>query len=100
MKLKNLCIYELRKLAREIGVKSPTSLKRADLIEKINSIKSGKELPYKRTTKKGRPVKQLNIKISNNSEIDFLSLFLSIKENNLKGNKQIDELLSQIKKHD
>ena len=46
-------LYSLRELGREIGVKAPTSLKKAELIENILNVQSGKTPPY--VTKKGRP---------------------------------------------
>lgn len=47
-------IYDLRNYARMIGVKSPTTLKRNELIEKINQIIEG-NAPKQPSTKKGRP---------------------------------------------
>ena len=47
-------IYDLRNYARAIGVHSPTTLKRAELISKINEIINGKE-PDPKKTNKGRP---------------------------------------------
>lgn len=99
MNYKNLCIYELRKLAREIGVKSPTSLKRAELIEKINAIETGKELPFIKKTNKGRPVKKLNFEVSKEFfDQDFLNLLLTIKEYNTKQNEIINDFIKKIKK--
>ncbi len=48
-------IYSLRDLGRSMGVKAPTSLKKADLIENILNIQKGKIKPYK--TKRGRPAR-------------------------------------------
>lgn len=53
-------IFELRTIARDLGVKSPTSLKKAELITKIKDIISGKEKPAERSFR-GRPVKDLFI---------------------------------------
>lgn len=55
--LSQINLYGLRSLAREVGVKSPTSLKKQALIEEIILIESGKKSPYKQT-KKGRPLKK------------------------------------------
>lgn len=52
----DMSIYDLRNYARSIGVISPTKLKRADLIEKINAIING-GTPEKKKTNKGRPPK-------------------------------------------
>ncbi len=50
----NMGIYDLRNYARAIGVKSPTTLKRNELIEKINGIIEG-VVPKSAVSKKGRP---------------------------------------------
>lgn len=47
-------IYDLRNYARLVGVKAPTTLKRDELIEKINQIIEG-GAPKAEITKKGRP---------------------------------------------
>jgi len=60
-------IFELRHIGREIGVKSPTSKNKGELVdsimEKIEEIKQGKaKLPTENTTKKrsrGRPPKSI-----------------------------------------
>ena len=49
-------IYCLRNIAREVGVKSPTSLKKQRLIDEIMQILSGEKKPCN-PTKTGRPVK-------------------------------------------
>ncbi len=49
-------IHDLRNLAREIGVKAPTSLKKKALIHEIIQIKSGEKQPCV-VTKRGRPPK-------------------------------------------
>ena len=56
-KLNNLRIHELRDLARNVGVKSPTSLKKEQLIEQVLLILSGEQEPHVNTTKQGRPAK-------------------------------------------
>lgn len=59
--LNNLGIYELRELARQKGVASPTHLKRAEIIQQIMEIEKGKLTPKFNTTKRGRPTKKHNI---------------------------------------
>lgn len=59
-KLNNLRIHELRDLARKVGVKSPTSLKKDVIIEQILLILSGENKPYVNLTKQGRPAKTLD----------------------------------------
>lgn len=59
-KLYKLGIYELRTVARNIGVRCPTKLKKEEMIDCIFSILSGKEKPYVNTSKKGRPPKDIS----------------------------------------
>ncbi len=56
-KLNSLGIYELRTIARQIGVYSPTTLKKGEIIEKIQNIITGKEKPSEKKSKQGRPAK-------------------------------------------
>ena len=56
-KLNNLRIHELRDFARNVGVKSPTSLKKEEIIEQVLLILSGESQPYVNLTKQGRPAK-------------------------------------------
>ena len=55
--LSSLRIHELRDLARKIGVKCPTALKKEDLIEQSMQILNGETEPYVAQNKKGRPSK-------------------------------------------
>lgn len=55
--LSQLRIHELRDLARKIGVKCPTALKKEDIINNVIQILNGEAEPYKATNKKGRPTK-------------------------------------------
>lgn len=52
--LANLNIFELRSAGRKVGVASPTTLSKAELIDKIVAIASGKERPSA-PPKRGRP---------------------------------------------
>ena len=58
--LENLGIYELRNVARQVGVYSPTTCKKAELIDKVMAIVLGDEQPYERKTNQGRPAKQIS----------------------------------------
>ena len=49
-------IHVLRNIAREVGVKAPTSFKKAALINEISQINSGKKQPCA-PSNKGRPPK-------------------------------------------
>lgn len=57
--LDNLSIFELRDLARKVGVFNPTVLKKNELINQICDIQSGKTKPYVSKTKQGRPPKEI-----------------------------------------
>lgn len=58
--VRSLGIFELRGLARELGVQSPTTKKRDELIEKILEIVSNGEEPVAQGKRKGRPYKKLS----------------------------------------
>lgn len=58
--LKELGIYELRELARQVGVESPTTKKRAELCEHILKISSGEMQPTNANPNKGRPPKSVS----------------------------------------
>ena len=62
--LSNLGIYELRELARQVGVKSPTTKLRSELCDTILKIKSGEIQPNVVNLKKGRPPKSINKSIT------------------------------------
>lgn len=57
--LENLGIYELRNVARQVGVYSPTKLKKDEIIQKITAIVSGEEAPHVKKSNQGRPAKQI-----------------------------------------
>lgn len=67
--LKMLSVYELRMLARAMGVRSPTSKSSEQMINEIIAIENGKLEPFK--TKKGRPPK------SKGTNLDGLKQFLN-----------------------
>ena len=52
--LNQMTIYSLRKLARELGVKSPSAMRKEKIISNILDLQKGKLQPYK--TKRGRPL--------------------------------------------
>lgn len=62
--LNELSIFALRDFARKIGVKSPTSKTKAQIISEINDIKSGIKQPNFSLKRQGRPPK--------NNEIAFM----------------------------
>lgn len=56
-KLNDLTIHELRDFARSVGVQSPTSKKKKEIIKEVLLIIKGEAKPYVNKTKQGRPVK-------------------------------------------
>ncbi len=87
-KLKQFRIHELRDLARKIGVKSPTSQNKDELIEKVLKIISGESAPYVKQTSKGRPSRsasQLNNLVDyflpENANLETLE-FLNVNDDN------------------
>lgn len=59
--INELGIFELRGLAREIGVPSPTTRKRDELVDLIlEKLDNGVSAPTQSKTRKGRPCKTLN----------------------------------------
>ena len=85
--LDKLGIYDLRSLARKVGVNSPTSKKKEKLIEEIKSIQSGSQKPVF-NNKFGRPVKSLN------SSGDLFSDFV------ISGDQEIKDLIEKPKGDD
>lgn len=59
-KLQELGIFELRNIARDVGVYSPTLFKKQELIDKIMRVITGKDEPYIKKTKQGRPPKNIS----------------------------------------
>lgn len=66
MNFENYTIYELRNYARQIGVKSPTTKKRQDLLCEIEKINKGEIIPLT-NNKKGRPCKNVNKSVLSDS---------------------------------
>ncbi len=52
-------IFQLRDIARDVGVHLPTTYKKDDLIEKIIQVASGQISPFVPKNKKGRPPKSV-----------------------------------------
>src|SRR5574344_184264 len=76
-KLENLRIHELRDLARNFGVKCPTSMKKEQIIDEITQILAGEKEPYFNTARHGRPLKHLptevNMFLPTEDKGDYLS---------------------------
>ena len=64
-------IFALRNLARQTGVRSPTSKKKDVLIKEILDIRSGKQTPQTDEKRQGRPPKTFGYDMSN--AFDFIT---------------------------
>ena len=58
-KLNELGIFQLRTIARNIGVHLPTTMKKQDLVTQILKVAKGEVAPFVPKNKKGRPAKSL-----------------------------------------
>ena len=74
--LQQSSIFELRNIARDIGVYSPTIYKKEELIDKIFQIVNGEVKPYVPKSKQGRPPKSL----SNPSRKNIIDMILPTEE--------------------
>lgn len=63
LELEKLTIYELRRLARDVGVKAPTTKHHKELIDSVKKILSGEQEAY--SSNRGRPPK--NVAFANNT---------------------------------
>lgn len=86
--LEKINIYTLRNVAREIGVKSPTSLTKPLLIEEILQIQSGQSKPSQ-PSKRGRPIK-------NSLEDRITENYVSIRDKEAIKKEFIDKILKEI----
>lgn len=62
--LESMSIFALREFARRVGVTSPTSKKKEQLVKEIIDIREGKAQPNINTSKHGRPPKTNNLNFS------------------------------------
>lgn len=94
--LDQINIHALRNIAREVGVRSPTSLNKQPLIDEIMQIASGNKQPH-RSTRGGRHVKNFVIEDINNQKDSEL---VRIKKGiNAKVKKEfIDFVLKEVEK--
>lgn len=58
--MRQASIFELRNLARDMGVNSPTIYKKEELIAKILKIANGEEKPQMPKSRQGRPPKKMH----------------------------------------
>lgn len=67
-RLKEYTIYALREIGKKLGVKSPTSLNKQQLIEQIIGVSNGTITPT--TTVKGRPSKKNSLSANQNKDLE------------------------------
>ena len=93
--LEKYSIYELRQIARSMGVKAPTTKKHSELINEIKKIQNKEIAPIKTT--KGRPAKVLNIDFCNKvlQESEIVEQFKQKIKLNLE---EIEKALDKITK--
>ena len=91
--LKQMSVYPLRKIGKDLGVKSPTSLKKNELIESILDIQSGKIKPV--SSKHGRPSLNSEYKSleNNKKEKEQKEKIEVVKELLVKAQKLLQEIL-------
>ena len=77
--MRQASIFELRTLARNMGVNSPTTLKKEQLIERILKIVNGEEKPSLPKSRAGRPPKTGLVQMQKNSVCDY---FVLLKNHN------------------
>lgn len=88
--LTNLGVYELRELARQLGVSAPTTKKRKQLEQEILKISKGEEQPVVKKSNKGRPPKSIK-RVEN-----VLDVFVPKELLEITLNKKIDNEIGQI----
>ena len=88
--LKNLGVYELRELARQVGIISPTTKKRKQLEQEILKISKGEAERQTKTTNKGRPPKSIK-KMEN-----VLDVFVPKELLEITLNKKVDNEIGQL----
>ena len=55
--MNGLSVYEVRNIAREVGIPSPTTEKKGGLIAQIIRVEAGLDTPARKTSNKGAPTK-------------------------------------------
>ncbi|NCB48420.1 MAG: hypothetical protein EOM55_02170 [Clostridia bacterium] len=88
--MRNASIFELRNVARDMGVRSPTIYKKEELIVKIMNIMKGEVKPELPKTRQGRPPKAGN-KIYVNADNSFA--FNGFEEKNSEENYDVKGFL-------
>ena len=74
--MRQASIFELRNMARDMGVNSPTVLKKEELIDKMLKIIKGEEKPQMPKSRQGRPPKQtLAISNKNSANANYENMF-------------------------
>ena len=102
MKYEKMHLTDLRRYARAIGVKSPTTCNKDVLIKKIVEIETGLQEPY--FSKMGRPIlvenKDVTEKIVEASNMEkklYVDVLLSIVRKSIDYLTEMEECLSILK---
>ena len=95
---KNINIFELRMIAREKGVRCPTTLNKPQLIEQLAKVENGEIAPYfKQSGGKGRPVMTTTLNLNNINLYELthrdklVKLFISLQDLNKAAKKLADD---------
>ena len=89
--LNNLRFHALREIGWQVGVKSPSTRKKQDLIQEILDVTEGKKAPYKTT--KGRPRLPTQLNFVDLNKQKFIH---GQNKQNKELNKQIDEIIEKL----
>lgn len=102
MKYEKMHLTDLRRYARVIGVKSPTTCNKDVLIKKIVEIETGLQEPY--FSKMGRPILVENkdatdriVEASNMEKKLYVDILLSIVRKSIDYLTEMEECLSKLK---
>ena len=91
--LEQINLYSLRVIARDMGVRAPTSLTKSVLIDEIIKIQSGVKKPYV-PNKRGRPVGKSITEIQVISNLNERANILKIKQQAKR--ELINDILKEI----
>ena len=92
IKLRDMGIFDLRNLARDVGVLSPTTQKKEELISKIVQILNGETSPQVPKSRQGRPPKgHENVRVNYKLDIDSLDDEMALFDSYSRGDYRYDE---------
>lgn len=86
-------IHELRKLGQKVGVKSPSSLNKDELVDSIYAIITGAKEPAMKKDNRGRPSKNIDI-----SFMDFANPRLRVASQTTDNYRTLNAIESELEK--